>query len=53
MGQEQSNILVDDDTPPLTLQRRNVESVASYVKSGKVKRVVVMVCRITHGLFCL
>lgn len=42
MGQEASTP-VSENTPPLTLKSRTVESVAEYVKSGKAKRVVVLV----------
>ena len=42
MGQEQSS-LIDDSTPPQTLKERSVESVATYIKQGRAKKIVVMV----------
>jgi len=44
MGQE-SSALVDDTTAPSTLKSRDLNGVASYIKSGKVKKIVVMVCK--------
>lgn len=43
MGQDQSAPLVDDDTPTQTLKDRSIESVAEYIKSGRARRIVVMV----------
>ena len=40
MGQEHS--LIDHDTPTETLRERSLEAVAEYIKSGKVRRIVVM-----------
>ncbi|KAK3336090.1 DHS-like NAD/FAD-binding domain-containing protein [Cercophora scortea] len=39
MGQEQS---VVNDGPPVTLSERSLDAVADYIKSGKVRRIVVM-----------
>ena len=44
MGQEASS-LVDEDTPPQTLKYRSIESVANFIKSGRAKKIVVMVGR--------
>ncbi|KAL8954030.1 MAG: hypothetical protein Q9222_000152 [Ikaeria aurantiellina] len=41
MGQE-SSMLVDESTPPRSLADRTVESVASYIKEGRAKRIVLM-----------
>lgn len=41
MGNEQSN-LVDHNAPTVTLEERNLESVAKLIKDGKIKRIVVM-----------
>jgi NAD+-dependent protein deacetylase SIR2 len=43
MGQDQSAPLVDENTPPQSLDSRTVESVAKYIKNGNAKRIVVMV----------
>ncbi|ELR02699.1 hypothetical protein GMDG_05648 [Pseudogymnoascus destructans 20631-21] len=42
MGQDSSHELVDEALPSQTLQDRTISSVASYLKSGKAKRVVVL-----------
>lgn len=42
MGQEESTP-VSESTPPLNLKNRTIESVAEYIKSGKAKRIVVLV----------
>ncbi len=42
MGQEASSP-ISENTPPLTLRSRTVESVAEYVTSGRAKRIVVLV----------
>ena len=47
MGQEQSS-LIDDSTPPQTLKERSVESVATYIKQGRAKKIVVMVSLFSH-----
>lgn len=49
MGQEESR-MVDDKTPPETLESRSVEAIAKYIKDGKVKRIVVMVSAIVTGI---
>jgi NAD-dependent histone deacetylase SIR2 len=41
MGQEESR-LVDDNEPTETLEERSLSAVASYIKSGKAKNVVVL-----------
>ena len=41
MGQEEST-MVDDSVPPVTLSERSLAAVAEYIKSGKVKRIVIM-----------
>ena len=42
MGQEASSP-VDESVPPQTLGGRTVEAVAEYIKSGRARRIVVMV----------
>ncbi|KAL2168359.1 hypothetical protein VTG60DRAFT_7337 [Thermothelomyces hinnuleus] len=42
MGQEQSSILISEDTPPQTLAERSLTAVADFIKSGSVRRIVVM-----------
>lgn len=42
MGQEESKP-IDESTPPQTLEKRDVASVAKYINEGKAKRIVVMV----------
>ena len=41
MGQEESSML-DESTPPKTLSERSISAIAEYIKSGDVKRIVVM-----------
>lgn len=41
MGQEESKP-VDESTPPQTLEKRDLASVAKYIKNGQAKRIVVM-----------
>lgn len=41
MGNEESTP-IDESTPPNTLSGRTLEALAEYIKSGKVKKVVVM-----------
>ncbi|KAL9595439.1 MAG: hypothetical protein Q9179_004980 [Wetmoreana sp. 5 TL-2023] len=41
MGQE-SSTPVDESTPPQTLKARSVEAVASYIKEGRAKKIVLM-----------
>lgn len=41
MGQEQSTIY---EGPPEVLESRDLQSVVKYIKSGKCKRIFVMVC---------
>lgn len=43
MGQESSS-LIDDDTPPSTLESRTIDSVAHYINDGRANKIVVMVC---------
>ena len=45
MGQEESHV-VDDDTPTRTLEARTIEALAKYIKDGKARNVVVMVCHV-------
>jgi len=40
MGQDSS--IISDDTPPETLRERSLAAVAEYIKSGQVRRIVVM-----------
>ena len=48
MGQEASS-LIDESTPPETLTDRSVDAVASYIRAGKARKIVVMVCyKATH-----
>lgn len=42
MGQDPSHELVDEGVPARTLKDRTIGSVAEYLKSGKVRRVVVL-----------
>ena len=42
MGQETSQP-IDDSIPPNTLEHRTLEAVASYIRDGRAKRIVVMV----------
>jgi NAD-dependent histone deacetylase SIR2 len=42
MGNESSTELIGADVPPLRLKSRSIESVAEYIKSGKVRRIVVL-----------
>ena len=42
MGNE-SSTQVDESASPTTLEARNIEAVAKYVKQHNVKKVVVMV----------
>ncbi|KAF2648000.1 NAD-dependent deacetylase sirtuin-2 [Lophiostoma macrostomum CBS 122681] len=42
MGQDQSAPLIDENTPPQTLDARTVDAVAKYIKDGRAWRVVVM-----------
>lgn len=42
MGNEAST-LVDENTPPQTLEARNIESVAKYIREKNVRHIVVMV----------
>ncbi|CAM1506246.1 Fc.00g058870.m01.CDS01 [Cosmosporella sp. VM-42] len=41
MGQEESS-LIGDDVPPHSLKARSLEAVAEYIKSGSVRRIVVL-----------
>ena len=41
MGQESSS-LIDESTPPQTLQARTVEAVAKFINDGRAKKIVVM-----------
>lgn len=41
MGQEESTLL-DDSVPPHTLTERSLSAVASYIKDGPKKRIVVL-----------
>lgn len=41
MGNDQSS-LVDHDAPTVTLEERDLESVAKLIKDGKATRIVVM-----------
>lgn len=34
--------MVDESTPPKTLSERSLSAIADYIKSGNVKRIVVM-----------
>lgn len=47
MGQE-SSTMVDESVPPQTLKSRNLKGVADYIKSGKAKKIVVMVRVVFH-----
>src|SRR5437667_2146407 len=48
MGNQSSLPLVDDVTPPQTLERRDIESVAEYIKGSNVPRIVVLVRKPVH-----
>ncbi|KAJ4303640.1 Sir2 histone deacetylase Hst2 [Kalmusia sp. IMI 367209] len=41
MGQDESRI-VDENTPPQTLESRTLEAVAKYIRDGQARRIVVM-----------
>ncbi|MCJ1263222.1 Sir2 histone deacetylase Hst2 [Lobaria immixta] len=41
MGQE-SSTPIDENTPPHTLKQRNLDAVATYIKDGHAKKIVVM-----------
>jgi len=41
MGQD-STTPIDESTPPQTLETRNLDGIAKYIKSGKVKKIVLM-----------
>lgn len=49
MGQDASTP-IDESTPPRTLNARTVEAVASYIKDGHAKKIVVMVSQVIGGL---
>lgn len=42
MGNE-SSTLVDENSPPMTLESRSIEALAKYIKEKNVRRIVVMV----------
>ena len=42
MGNE-SSTPVGDDVPPCTLESRTLDALAKYIKSGRAKKIVVMV----------
>ncbi|RYO93063.1 hypothetical protein DL764_008035 [Monosporascus ibericus] len=42
MGQQSSRELIDDDTPPQTLEDRSLAAVAKHIKDGRVRRIVVL-----------
>ncbi|KAL2150206.1 hypothetical protein VTH82DRAFT_7882 [Thermothelomyces myriococcoides] len=42
MGQEQSSILISEDTPSETLAERSLTAVADFINSGRARRVVVL-----------
>jgi len=42
MGQEVSSP-VDESTPPRTLEARSIDAIATYVKTGRARNIVVMV----------
>lgn len=44
MGQDESRPMVDESTPPQTLDDRSIEAVAKYIKDGQAKKICVMVC---------
>ncbi|GAB7344345.1 hypothetical protein MBLNU457_2208t1 [Dothideomycetes sp. NU457] len=41
MGQENTTP-IDESTPPQTLETRNLDGIAKYIKSGKAKKIVLM-----------
>ena len=43
MGQEASTP-IDESVPPESLESRTLEAVAKYIKDGRAKQIVVMVC---------
>jgi NAD-dependent histone deacetylase SIR2 len=45
MGQEES-VPINEDVPPQTLTSRTLDGVALYLKSGRARKVVVMVRKI-------
>ena len=48
MGQE-SSAPVGDHVRPQTLKDRSVESIAKFIKSGRAKKIVVMVSQSFQG----
>ena len=49
MGQEQSYVDVDENTPPQTLESRTIEAVAKLIKDGKARQIVDMVSAPAQG----
>jgi hypothetical protein len=49
MGNEESSV-VDQDTPPQTLQARSLEALAQYIKDGRAQKIVVMVLTLSMQL---
>lgn len=47
MGNEEST-MVDESTPPRSLESRNIEGLAKYISQKNVRRIVVMVCWILN-----
>jgi hypothetical protein len=43
MGNTTSLPLIDDSIPAQTLERRDIESVAKYIKDSDVRQIVVLV----------
>ncbi len=49
MGQE-SSTPIDETTPPQTLNDRSIEAVASYIKEGRAKKIVLMVSLLNNPI---
>jgi hypothetical protein len=48
MGNEMSGQMVADDTPPETLEKRDIASVAKYITSGRARKIAIMVGEPKH-----
>ena len=48
MGQETST-LVDDETPPDTLDERSIDAIAKLIRQRRAKNIVVLVSVLSHS----
>jgi NAD-dependent histone deacetylase SIR2 len=44
MGQDQSAPSIDENKPTQSLKDRSIDAVAKYIRDGRAKKIVVMVC---------